>query len=46
MNKITKKCILFFVLVLLFLATFIEGDTHPAYKPGEILVKLKKGNRG
>lgn len=43
MNEITKKCTLFFVVVLLFLPTFIKGDTHLPYKPGEILVKLKKG---
>ena len=43
MNEITKKCILFLGVVLLFFPTFIEGIAHPAYKPGEILVKLKKG---
>jgi subtilisin family serine protease len=48
MNEIRRKCITLLSVVFLLAPLLIHaGDgepiSHPAYKPGEILVKMKKG---
>lgn len=40
MNKIIKKCILCFIGIFLFIDSPLKAEE---YKPGEILVKLRKG---